>query len=177
MNVEKQTLKDFVSGSVRIVGQKVRDFASRPKRKDRVAIGAVLTSMIEDCILRYGLEEQIEHGEHAPVDFVWEYLSFGWECKRFIETEFRNDGHAKAWLKREVIDRFREQERILGKTIRIRGLVINQKRWGEEVDFWLSAQGFHVLEVGRIDSKLGMFEASLVFMSWFEDMVWQICSW
>ena len=168
-------LKDFVSGMVRLVEAKVRPFAERPKREDRVEIGAMLTDMIQNCIAEYGLEEEIKFGEHQPVDFVWLYLSFGWECKRFIDTEFRNSGHAIAWLKSEVYDRFREQEIILGKPIRYRGLVLNEKRWDEEVDCWLAGRGFHVLEVGKVDSPLERAKASMVFMAWFEDMVWKIC--
>lgn len=179
MDVGKETLKDFVdfvSGVVRVVGSKVRNFASRPKRQDRVAIGAVLTDMVEDVLLMYGLDEQVEHSEHQPVDFVWLYLSFGWECKRFVETEFQNDGAAIAWLKREVFDRFREQQKIIGKPIRHRALVVNEKRWGKEADLWLAMKGIDVVEVGCLDSRLGMLEASMVFMGWFENMIWQICN-
>ncbi len=164
------------SGLVVLLGKRAvgsfRDFSERPKRTDRTAIGAVLTNLISDCIKRYGLEKQIEFGEHQPVDFVWEYLSFGLECKRFVDTKYV----VKAWLQKEVIDRFSEQEKIIGKPIRHRALIVNERRWDKPLDCWLAAQGIHVLEVGRIDSSLGMFEATMVFMTWFDDMVWKICN-
>jgi hypothetical protein len=147
------------------------NFIERPKRKDRTAIGAVLTNLISHCIALYGLEKQIVFGEHQPVDFVWQYLGFGWECKRFIDTKYV----MKAWLQKEVIDRFSEQEQIIRKPIPYRALIVNEKRWDKHIDYWLMAQGIHVLEVGKLGSRLGNFEASLVFMAWFEDMVLKIC--
>jgi len=149
-----------------------RDFSKRPKRTDRTAIGAVLTDLVSDCIMRYGLDEQIAFGEHQPVDFIWEHLSFGFECKRFVDTKYV----VKAWLQKEVIDRFSEQEKVIGKPIRHRALIVNEKRWEKHLDFWLRSKNIHVLEVGKVDSRLEIVHASQVFMAWLENMVWQICN-
>ncbi len=147
-------------------------FEERPKSEAKKKIGAVLTNLIFSIILRYGLEEQIIFGEKQSVDFIWGYLGFGFECKRLIKTPCVNI----RWLRSEVVDRFYELEEKLGIKIHYRALIVNEKKWGSKEDRWLESQGIHVLEVGRIDSREGDYEASLVFMAWFEDMVWKICN-
>lgn len=172
MNEVKQTLKDFVSGVVRVVEAKVRMFPRVPKKWDNVVKGAVLTDMIQDCIADYGLEEQVVHEYDAPVDFVWSYLSFGWECKRFVDEEYVT----KRWLEVYVLNRFRKHERFTGERIRHRALVVNEKRWEKPLDCWLATKGIHVLEVGMLRSRLEVAQAMEVFKVWFLDMLWKICN-
>lgn len=148
------------------------DFRKRPKRTDRSAFGLEFVNTMLNCFMRYGLDSQIEYDEYNPVDFVWEYLSLGLECKRLKKTEYVT----QAWLKAHVVDRFSEQEKIMGKPIRNRILVTTEKKWEKALDYWLASKGIWIIETGQIDNKLQEFESGLVFMNAFENIVWAICN-
>ena len=160
-----------------------------PKKANETEKGRMLTDTILKCITMYGLEDQVRDGEALgePLDFTWKDLSFGWECKNFLKKGTGYGGKDYVWfrssLQTQVLDRFDKQEEAIGKPIKYRGLVVSEKRWNDETDCWLSAQRpkIHLCEVGRVDAmsdtyRLDRLWASMLFMEWFEDMVWAICS-
>jgi hypothetical protein len=193
--MEMETLKDYVSGMVRVVGRKVRDFACRPKWKARKRMGRVYSDFLLNCITSRagnGIEEQIEFRENSPVDIVWFWegkdakLSLGIEAKRLRKTTFRNIGHAKAWFKSEVVSRFFDYARETGKKIDTKIVSVTEVNWEEgsldeqkqlrkQLVGFLNDYGVYLIETGQIDTIVERTIAEGLFLSQFVAILSDAC--
>ena len=122
-------------------------FSKRVGRKKvaKKRFGKIYTDLFIESVNRYSfakLETALHFSENSPVDYVWDELSLGIECKRLKETKFMNRGHAKAWLTSEVINRFVEYEEQTGLNLKYRVLCVSEKKWDKTVDVWLVSQGY-----------------------------------
>lgn len=153
-------------------------FRGRPKWEARKELGREYTDFLIGCLRDVAGSEvglQIVFDENCPVDFVWEYLLLGMEGKRLRKTRFRNDGHARAWLKREFLDRFAECAKEYGIVLEHRILCCTERFWSSEVDSWLEAGGARVIYTGQIDTIAERELARENFVRDFVEVVWQIC--
>ena len=161
------------------VNNKVVEFAKRPKRWDRKLMGKEYSDFLLNCLsseIGEDVRNIIVFKENSPIDLVWEALSLGLEAKRFRKTKFRNDGHAKAWLKTEYLSRFDDYERETGLNLRTRILCVTERLWTSEVDRWLRLQGHFLIETGSIDSIAEKQVAKELFIEQFSEILAQICS-
>ena len=153
---------------------KYKYFKNRAKRSDRKAMGRDYTNCLLSCLSKYAgkeIENQFVFSENSPVDFVWDSLSLGVECKRLIATVFLNDGHTKAWLRSEFVNRFHDYARETGNILNIGVLCVTEKKWSSEVDSWLRNLGYYVIETGQIDSDFERQKAKAVFFEKFTDIL------
>ena len=98
--------------------EKYKDFRDRQKRGDRKAMGREYSDFLLECLRSEAgkeVDDTIIFRENSPIDLVWKDLLLGLEAKRLKKTAFRNDGHARAWLRREGMSRFTDYERKTGK--------------------------------------------------------------
>jgi hypothetical protein len=158
---------------------KYKDFKDRPKRGNRKVMGREFSDFLLSCLRSEAgkdIDKDIIFFENSPVDLVWESLSIGIECKRLVLTKFRNDGHAKAWLRREFISRFTDYAKKRGKILNNRILCVSEKKWSIEVDNWLMSKGYFLIETGQIDSIAERIVAEAVFMDKFVDILSEVCA-
>src|SRR3990170_9104260 len=158
--------------------EKYKHFSDRRKREDRKIMGREYSDFLLDCLsseIGEDARDIIIFRENSPVDLVWKALSVGLEAKRFRKTKFRNNGHVKAWLKREYLSRFDDYERETGLNLKTRILCVTERRWSSEVDAWLRGQGHFLIETGSIDSIAEKQIAKESFLEQFGDILAQIC--
>jgi hypothetical protein len=157
---------------------KYKDFRDRPKREDRKAMGREYSDFLLGCLRSEAGKEVLDDiifFENNPVDLVWSDLSLGIECKRLVKTTFRNDGHAMAWLRREVISRFIEHARETGKPLNTRILCVSEKKWSLEVNNWFMSKGYCLIETGQIDSIVERMIAEGIFIDKFAEILSRVC--
>jgi hypothetical protein len=152
-------------------------FKNRAKRSDKKAIGREYSDCLLSCLSKCAgkeIDNEFVFSENSPVDFVWDYLSLGVECKRLKSTVFLNDGHAKAWLRSEFVNRFHDYSRETGNILNVGVLCVTEKKWSSEVDLWLRNLGYYVIETGQIDSNLERQKAESVFFEELTDVLLDI---
>jgi len=150
----------------------------RPKREDRKLLGREYSDFLLSCLKSEAgkeVEDYIIFQENCPVDLAWDDLSLGIEAKRLKKTTFRNSGHAKAWLRREVIDRFFDYARETGKILSTRILCVSEIKWSKEVSEWLESLGYFLIETGQIDKIWERAIAEKVFLNQFVDILAKVC--
>jgi len=159
--------------------EKYKDFRFRPKREDRKAMGREYSDFLLDCLRSEAgkeVDDTIIFRENSPIDFVWKDLFLGLEAKRFGRTVFRNDAHAKAWIKQQFLERFVDYRRETGQALKIGILCVTEKRWSIEVDNWLKWMGYYLIETGQIDSIPERQIAEQKFLGQFTDILAEVCS-
>jgi len=152
-------------------------FSERPKRGDRKRMGKEYTDFLLNCLSSEAgkeINDEIVFRENSPVDLVWINLNLGVECKRLKKTQFHNSGHAKAWLRREVISRFIDYARETGKILSIRILCVSEIKWSKEVSEWLESLGYFLIETGQIDKIWERAIAEKVFLNQFTDILTKV---